>query len=335
MNKNMGYAPVSIVIPAYNAEKHIRKVVESVLQQDYKGEIEIIVINDGSNDNSLEIVNTFINKGNVIILNQSNQGAVIATNKGFEAAKYDIVCSVDSDVVLHKNWLKKIIAEFDDSEVGAVQGYYKTPKDASFWIKMMGYDIEKRYDDIKGKFVTQVCTGNTAYRKSALDSAGLFDPGFEYAYDNDMSYRLLKAGYKLVFKKDALCDHYWKEDFKSYISQQFKSAFGRMQLISKHKERFLGDSVSGIRMIFQVPLTLLFFLFLVSGSIISIFHSSGAFLLIAALCILLLILIDRFIFTIGVFKKQKDPRAFLLPFVHLLRNTVWCCAFLKWCLRLR
>ncbi|HBO84300.1 MAG: hypothetical protein A2073_01530 [Deltaproteobacteria bacterium GWC2_42_11] len=328
------YLPVSVVVPLYNAERHIKDVTEAIFSQDYPAPLEIIVVNDGSRDRSLEIVKGLKDRGDLKIIDQPNQGAVTATNNGFKVAKYDIICSVDSDVVLQKDWLRKITEEFDDPAVGAVQGYYKTPHDVSFLAKMMGYDVEARYDGIASKYVTHVCTGNTAYRKSALDKAGLFDPAFKYGYDNDMSYRLQKAGYKLVFRKDALCDHYWKADIKGYLKQQYWSAYGRMQLVQKHKEKIAGDSVSGLRMILQVPLTLLFFILLISSIVLVIFRFPYNYSLLSAFTVLGIILLDRFIFAFSVLEKQKTFIALLLPFIHLLRNTVWCWAFIRWSAKL-
>lgn len=326
--------PVSIVIPMYSAEKYIAQVLDAIIQQDYSGEREVIVVNDGSRDRSLAIVQEFSRqRAGVTVIDQPNQGAVAATNNGFSVARYGIVCSIDSDVVLHSDWLSKIMAEFSDSRVAAVQGYYKTPEGVSFWARMMGYDVEKRYDDIKQKYVSQVCTGNTAYRKSSLEQVGFFDPAFIYGYDNDMSYRLQKAGYLLVFRKDALCDHYWKDDVKGYISQQYKSAYGRMQLVQRHRDRAGGDSVSGLRMILQVPLTILIIGLTGSGVILGMFGWPGTILLISAALLLAGIMVDRLAFAYGIMRKQRDARALLLPFVHLLRNGVWCVALVRWILR--
>jgi len=316
----------------YNAEKHIVRVLESLLSQDFEGNKEVIVVNDGSTDTSRDLIRSFEREGKIRVIDQPNQGAVAATNNGFQAARYNIICSVDSDVVLHRDWLRKIIMEFDDPQVGAVQGYYKTPKNISFWAKMMGYDVEKRYDDIPGKYVTQVCTGDTAYRRVAVDQAGLFDPAFVYGYDNDMSYRLQKAGYKLVFRKDALCDHYWKEDLKSYIHQQYRSAYGRIRLIQRHKDKITGDSVSGLRMILQVPLMLLSAFLLLAGTATYFIGFTSLFLW-SGLALLCIILVDRLTFTVSILKKQKDLLAAFLPFVHLLRNIVWSWAFLMWTAR--
>lgn len=320
--------PVSIVIPMYNAEKYIESVLDAILSQNYDAPIEVIVVNDGSTDRSLEIVKRFLDSG-VKIIDQENQGAVKATNNGFQEAKHDFLCSIDSDVVLHQGWFSKVMPEFDDNSVAAVQGYYKTAPNISFLARMMGYDVEARYDAIESKVVTQVCTGDTVYRKSAIEEVGLFDPGFTYGYDNDMSYRLQNSGYKLIFKKDALCDHYWKADFMGYVRQQYRSAFGRMQLIKKHKNRTSGDSVSGLRMILQVPLTMSSLLFLVLGLILS-GSAVGSFLLLSSMAGFGIMLADRMFFSATVFRKQKDLSVIFLPLVYLLRNLVWVWAFLSW-----
>ena len=125
--------PVSIVIPMYNAEKYIAQVLDAIYQQDYAGEREVIVVNDGSRDRSLSLVQEYARqRAGVTVIDQPNQGAVAATNNGFRAARYGIICSIDSDVVLHGDWLGKVMAEFSDPQVGAVQGYYKTPAGVPF-----------------------------------------------------------------------------------------------------------------------------------------------------------------------------------------------------------
>jgi cellulose synthase/poly-beta-1,6-N-acetylglucosamine synthase-like glycosyltransferase len=322
--------PVSIIIPLYNSAEYIERVLDAVFGQRYNGPVEVIVVNDGSTDHSPELIRHFGEQGKIRIINQKNQGAATATNTGFQAARYDFIFSIDSDVVLHPDFLQKVIEEFRDPQVGAVQGYYRTPRTVSFWARMMGYDVEKRYDDIPGKYVTQVCTGDTAYRRSALDSVGLFDPRFIYGYDNDMSYRLVHAGYKLVFRKDALCEHYWKADAKSYLSQQYKSAYGRMELIQKHRDKISGDSVSGLRMILQVPLMMLFYALLGSSIIASLFSVFGKCILEASLLVFFILLGDRFFFAMGILKKQKDFSVLFLPILHMVRNSVWCWALLRW-----
>ncbi|RMG04627.1 MAG: glycosyltransferase [Nitrospirae bacterium] len=326
--------PVSVIIPVYNAGDFIEKVVDAIFKQDYPGEIETIVVNDGSSDDTSLKARTMITSvpksRTLIVIDQPNKGAAEATNTGIRNATHDIVCSVDSDVLLYPDWLKKVVQEFSDPKVAAVQGYYMTPKDASFWAKMMGYDVELRYDSIKSKYVSHVCTGNTAYRRDAIERVGLFDSSFVYGYDNDMSYRLQKAGYKLVFLKDAQCDHYWKSTLYGYLKQQFRAGYGRLKLIKKHPDRKTGDSVSNIRMILQVPLMfLILVLLLVTIPFYFLDYINGTVFLFPAF-FLAFLLCERFHFAVGAVKKHNDLSALAMPFVHLLRNLVWCFATVSW-----
>ncbi len=329
--------PVSFLVPAYNAESLIKKVIQAIALQDYPGKIEIIVVNDGSTDRTSQearSMQSVMPAGRrLIVIDQGNSGAASATNRAIDAASYDIICSVDSDVILHRDWLKKIIPEFSDPKVAAVQGYYKTPNGVSFWAKVMGYDAEARYDEIPSKYVTHVCTGNTAYRKEVLQKVGLFDTSFVYGYDNDMSYRLLKAGYKLVFVKDALCDHYWKSSFWGYIKQQFRAGYGRLKLLEKHPERLKGDSFSGLRMMLQVPLTFTILFLYILLALLSTKNMIPYQMLYIPTFLIVLLLIERYQFAFKVFQKQKDIVAFFIPPVHLLRNISWCAAVVMWFLK--
>lgn len=87
---------VSIVIPIYNAELYLGKCLDSVLSQSLE-EIEIICINDGSTDRSLQILNEYADNGNIVIIDQENQGAGMARNKGIMSAKGKYIAFIDPD----------------------------------------------------------------------------------------------------------------------------------------------------------------------------------------------------------------------------------------------
>ncbi len=88
---------LSIIIPVYNTSKYLRRCLDSVLNQTYK-DLEIIVINDGSNDDSLSILNEYANKDERIkVIDKKNEGVSIARNKGLEAATGELIAFVDSD----------------------------------------------------------------------------------------------------------------------------------------------------------------------------------------------------------------------------------------------
>lgn len=102
---------ISLVLPAYNVQKYIGKCIESCLNQDLnKNEYEIIIVNDGSTDSTLEIAQAYkSNDNNIILLSQSNQGLSMARNNGTKIAKGKYIWFIDSDDYISNNCLKTIV----------------------------------------------------------------------------------------------------------------------------------------------------------------------------------------------------------------------------------
>lgn len=107
---------LSIVVPVYNVERYVRRCVLSIINQDddlFK-DIELIIVNDGTKDESVEKVQDLVDKyDNIILVNQDNQGLSMARNNGFTLAKGDYVWFVDSDDWISKDALKKIMPYLD------------------------------------------------------------------------------------------------------------------------------------------------------------------------------------------------------------------------------
>jgi len=128
----------SVIIPIYNKEKYIRHAILSVLSQTFQ-QFELILINDGSTDNSFQVVNSFISElqnnnpdviNKIIILNQENKGVSSTRNNGVKSAKYDYLAFLDADDWWEENFLEKmkfLIDEYPDSGVYGT-GYYKIKK---------------------------------------------------------------------------------------------------------------------------------------------------------------------------------------------------------------
>src|SRR5204862_7187414 len=112
------------------------------------------------------------------------------------------------------------------------------------------------------------CTGNSAYRAEALRTVGLFDETFGYGYDNDVSYRLREAGYRLTFCRAAESVHRWREGLLGYLAQQYGFGYGRIDLVAKHPDRVAGDSVS--------PLTMMLHPLAMSAAILMIVLAAAA-----------------------------------------------------------
>lgn len=95
---------VSIIIPIYNSEKYLKRCLDSVLEQNYSN-IEIILINDGSTDKSIDIIKSYLSHPKIILLNQENQGQSIARNNGIKIASGKYITFLDSDDWINKNYI--------------------------------------------------------------------------------------------------------------------------------------------------------------------------------------------------------------------------------------
>lgn len=108
---------VSIIIPVYNSEKYLYKLLKDLVQQTYT-QIEIILIDDGSTDKSLEICNIFKQKDDRIrVLSKENEGVSIARNKGVELATGDYITFLDSDDTLDINYIKELVENIEDNSL--------------------------------------------------------------------------------------------------------------------------------------------------------------------------------------------------------------------------
>ncbi|MBI2110111.1 glycosyltransferase family 2 protein, partial [Candidatus Woesearchaeota archaeon] len=155
---------LSIAIPAYNEEDSIARTIDSVLKLDYPREkFEIMVVNDGSRDNTKEIVEDTIkgNKGfNIILLNQENKGKGEAMNTALEKARGEFFITLDADSFIKSDAANKLLGFFDSEKVAAVLPVIKIASEKGFWSKMqyceylINFFLKKLYGDLDCIHVT-------------------------------------------------------------------------------------------------------------------------------------------------------------------------------------
>ncbi|MGD9897725.1 MAG: glycosyltransferase family 2 protein [Calditrichaceae bacterium] len=117
------YPSVSVIISAYNEEKHIEQKIENTLNLDYPREkLEIIIASDGSTDKTCEIAARFKEKGIKLLDFQTNRGKVIIQNESVKSASGEIILFMDAASLVDKGSLRKIVQNFSDKRVGCVAG---------------------------------------------------------------------------------------------------------------------------------------------------------------------------------------------------------------------
>lgn len=149
---------LSIIVPIYNVEKYLVKCIDSLLRQDIpQDSYEIILVNDGSTDNSIEIAQKYVgqNPGCVKLVSQKNQGLSAARNTGIVASKGKYVMFVDSDDFLSKNVLGAIIRRAEEAQLDILRFNYRNVNEEDEEINP--YKDPKHFVD----YDETVCDGET------------------------------------------------------------------------------------------------------------------------------------------------------------------------------
>ncbi len=228
----------SVVIPTYNSINTLKQTVNSILNQNYpKSQYEIIVVDDGSTDNSLDWLKEMKKKHkNIRYLTQKNAGPAKARNQGVKAAKNKLIAFTDADCLVPKDWFKryeKALAK--EKDVTVVGGYLEAPQKkinesnhALLEFFKNKYIYGQHGKEYIGGFETPGCvTNNAIYKKNVFLKLKGFNENFPTAAgeDADLKKRVAEAGYKLYFIPMKVT-HLQKYGFKRFKKQSIDRGLG-------------------------------------------------------------------------------------------------------------
>ncbi|MBM4055978.1 MAG: glycosyltransferase [Planctomycetes bacterium] len=302
---------VSVIVPAYNAEKIIGQCLQALKQQNYPSEsYEIILVNDGSRDETGKVAQNF----NIKYFWQGNQGPATARNKGAKEAKGEIILFTDSDCVPDPNWIKEMIAPFNDQNVMAVKGAYRN-KQKSIVARFAQLEFEERFEMLKkAESIDMVDTYSAGFRKETFLQLGGFDTSFPVANneDTELSYRMSKMGYKMVFNPNAIVVHLGHPDsIKRYTRLKFWRGYWRMVVYKKFPDKMLKDTYTPQTLKLQI----LFLLIFLASIPLSVFFIAGLYTAVAS--VIFFFLLSLPLMKLGI---RKDCIIGLcVPFLLVLR----------------
>ena len=297
----------SIVIPAYNSAKTIPILIEACLNQSVNS--EIIIVDDGSTDNTADIIKNYP----VQYIYQNNSGPGAARNTGWQTASGDIICFTDSDCVPETNWVKMLLEKYTSEDIGAAGGSYDIQNKESLLAECIHEEIIQRHDKIpvEANFLGSF---NVSYRKKVLEIVGGFNNSFRTASgeDNDLAYKVKKAGYKLIFDKNIKVAHYHQSKLSKYLKEQYRHGYWRMMLYKKHPDMAKGDCYAGIFDFLQPPLASV----ITGALLISLFNIS---LLYVSLLLIGILLMLQFPVAFRAVARNKRFSYLYILFVFFLR----------------
>ena len=198
---------VSIVILNWNGKKDVEQCIDSLYKNTSYKNFEIVLVDNGSKDGSVEVLKEMKKKGLIhqLILNDENKGFGGGNNQGMAIAKGDYIFLLNNDTFVTKNWLKNIVTVAEAKEdVGIVGPHFPLVDNPDFifgggYIDDAGRAINMYNKDDRD--VEQVSGGAFLIKKPVLDRVGFFDPGFFPIYFEESDYcaRARRAGFKIFF----------------------------------------------------------------------------------------------------------------------------------------
>jgi peptidoglycan/xylan/chitin deacetylase (PgdA/CDA1 family)/glycosyltransferase involved in cell wall biosynthesis len=252
-------APVSIVVPAYDEAEVIERAVRSLAGSDYP-RFEVIVVDDGSEDGTAEIVERLALDG-VRVLREANSGKPAALNTGIAATSHEVIVTVDADTVFEPDTLRKLVAPFADERVGAVAGNTKVGNRRRLlgrWQHIdyvMGFNLDRRLYDVLQCMPT-VPGAVGAFRRAALQQVGFFSAA-TLAEDTDVTIALGRAGWRVVYVEDARAFTEAPATISALWRQRYRWSYGTMQAVWKHRRALTSRGEGRIGRI-GIPYLLLF-----------------------------------------------------------------------------
>jgi peptidoglycan-N-acetylglucosamine deacetylase len=237
---------VSIIVPAFNEEVNVLKTIETLLKSTHKN-IEIVFVDDGSTDNTLDKVKLlFADHPMVKIFTKINGGKASAINYGIENASAEIVVCIDADTQLAHDAISELISDFADSTVASVAGNVKVGNKLNLLTRWQSIEYTTSqnfdrlaFDVVNGIMVVPGAIG--AFRKSAVKKVGGFSTD-TLAEDCDITLKLLDEGYKVKTNNRAIAYTEVPETVAMFMKQRRRWSFGIMQSFWKHRKKLFGFS---------------------------------------------------------------------------------------------
>jgi cellulose synthase/poly-beta-1,6-N-acetylglucosamine synthase-like glycosyltransferase/peptidoglycan/xylan/chitin deacetylase (PgdA/CDA1 family)/spore germination protein YaaH len=243
-NAPVTYTPgVSVIVPAFNEEKVVVQTITSLLNQRYSGELEIVVVDDGSSDDTADICEeAYGGHSQVTVLRKENGGKASALNAGIAHARHDIVIGLDADTVFDDDTVAELVQPLEDPKVAAVAGNAKVGNRINLVTRWQALEYVTSQNLDRRAFslldcITVVPGAVGAWRRSVVLEVGGFQED-TLAEDQDLTLAMRRAGYSVGYADGAVAYTEAPDTLRGLAKQRFRWSFGTLQCAWKHRDAF-------------------------------------------------------------------------------------------------
>jgi GT2 family glycosyltransferase len=217
---------VTAYIPCYNGAAYLPDTIPAILNQSRPPD-ELLIVDDGSTDNSAEIAAKYPVR---VIRHQQNQGLAAARNTALANAAYPLLAAFDSDAVADPQWLCSLLEHFHDPKVAGAGGRlleHFCVASPDLWRSLqLGQDLGDTLIEISSPTPKRLGGFGTVFRTGVLREIGGYDLRFRTNYEDvDACARILHAGYKVIFDPRAVMRHMRRDTFSSVLRTSWRWDF--------------------------------------------------------------------------------------------------------------
>jgi len=236
------YSPtVAVIVPAFNEEKVILQTVVSLLASDHPPNFEIVVVDDGSTDDTYQrCLEAFAGEPRVRVFTKPNSGKPDALNFGVRHTASDIVIALDADTLFARDTISKLIRHFANPRVGAVAGNAKVGNRVNLLTRWQALEYVTSQNLDRRAFnllncVTVVPGAVGAWRRELIEQVGGFND-LTLAEDADLTMSIRKLGYSIAYEDEAVGLTEAPDTVRGFVRQRYRWMYGTLQAAWKHAD---------------------------------------------------------------------------------------------------
>lgn len=235
---------MSVIVPVRNRPQDIARCLDSLLASDYPtSRLELICVDNASTDATPAVLRGY--NGRVRIVTEPTLGPAAARNAGVREASGDLIAFTDSDCVVDREWVRRIVAPLSDESIGIVGGRILAQEPCSS-VGLFGEMIHDHRRAILGFTPPYAITMNIAMRRDVLRTVGGFDERLLRVEDVDLTLRVLRQGFRLEYCDQAVIYHRNRDTVRSLMREGFLHGYYAPRIDELHGD-FVGELVRRAR----------------------------------------------------------------------------------------